>query len=208
MCPTHHGERPALFRNLVPLVLASRSPRRQALLSTLGLSFRVIPAEIEENIGKDLPPEVLVEELAHRKAQAVASRFPEAAILAADTVVVRDTKILGKPSSPEEAQEMLRSLSGTWHQVFTGVCLLWKERQKLFHTVTEVRFRVLTPEEIRAYISTGEPMDKAGAYAIQGLAAAFVEGVKGSVTGVVGLPLAETIKILQEWGVIVPALRD
>ncbi|OAQ21476.1 Maf family protein [Thermosulfurimonas dismutans] len=204
MRPGDHRDRPCLFRNLVPLVLASASPRRRELLSLLGLEFEVFPAEIEETISPGKPPEEIVKELAHRKALTVARRFPEAAIIAADTLVVKGKYLLGKPKDLEEARQMLTSLSRAWHQVLTGVCIIYKKKESIFFTETKVKFRELSPEEIEAYLATGEPLDKAGAYAIQGLASAFVEKVEGSVTGVVGLPLSETVEVLLKLNLITP----
>ncbi|QJA06959.1 septum formation inhibitor Maf [Thermosulfurimonas marina] len=200
-----HGKRPALFRNRVPLVLASKSPRRRELLSSVGLSFEVFPAEVDESLPPGVSPEEAVKGLARRKAQAVAQRAgSEAAVLAADTLVVQAGRFLGKPRDLAEARRMLKSLSGAWHEVFTGVALAFRQKEKVFFTCTRVRFRDLLPEEIEAYLATGEPLGKAGAYAIQGLAAAFVVEVQGSVTGVVGLPLAETLKLLLEEALIEP----
>lgn len=200
----HHGDRPGLFRNLVPLVLASASPRRRELLSALGLEFEIFPAEIEETFSLGASPEDVVQELARAKAQAVARWFPRAAVLAADTLVVKRGRLLGKPKDIEGARAMLRNLSGTWHRVYTGVCILYGKEEVLFFSETAVKFRKLLPEEVEAYLATGEPLDKAGAYAIQGLAAAFVEAVHGSVTGVVGLPLSETVEALLRLKIIAP----
>lgn len=204
MRPGDYRDGAGLFRNLVPLVLASASPRRRELLSLLGLEFEVFPAEVEEVIRPGKPPEELVKELAQRKALAVAERFPEAAILAGDTLVVKGRNLLGKPRDPEEAYRMLVALSGLWHRVLTAVCIVYKNEKKVFVTETAVKFRKLLPEEIRAYLRTGEPLDKAGAYALQGLASAFVERIEGSVTGVIGLPLSETVEVLLKWNLITP----
>lgn len=200
----NHSHRPALFRNLVPLVLASGSPRRRDLLAALGLSFEVVPAGISEEISGETSALRTVTELSRRKARAVAERFPERAILAADTVVVCEGRILGKPRHLAQAREMLSLLSGRWHEVYTGVALRYREREDVFFTCTRVRFRNLSPEEIEAYLATGEPLGKAGAYAIQGLASALVVEVQGSVTGVIGLPLAETVELLRKRGIIAP----
>jgi len=200
-----HRERPGLFRNLRPLVLASASPRRRELLASLGISFEVRPAEVEEEVPAGLSPAETVLYLARGKALAVVGRCPEKAVLAADTVVVKEGRIFGKPGSPEEARAMLRELSGSTHLVFTGVALCLEGKTETLVSETRVRFRPLSSGEIEAYLATGEPYDKAGAYGIQGLAAAFVIEVHGSVTGVVGLPLAETVDLLLRLKIIAPA---
>ncbi|RUM89808.1 MAG: septum formation inhibitor Maf [Thermodesulfatator sp.] len=200
-----HTKRPALFRNLVPLVLASASPRRRALLASVGLSLEVLPAEVEESLSPGVSPEEAVKELARRKVLAVVRKVGlQRAVLAADTLVVHQGRLLGKPRDLAEARNMLQALSGTWHEVLTGAAIRFQEKETVFFTRTRVRFRILSPEEIEAYLATGEPLDKAGAYAIQGLGAAWVAEVQGSVTGVVGLPLAETLEILLRWGLIEP----
>ncbi len=154
--------------------------------------------------GEVAAVEAVATEASRRKARAVAERFPERAILAADTIVVCEGRILGKPRHLAQAREMLSLLSGRWHEVYTGVALRYREREDVFFTCTRVRFRGLSPEEIEAYLATGEPLGKAGAYAIQGLASAFVVEVQGSVTGVIGLPLAETVELLLQRGIIAP----
>ncbi len=202
MCPHHHEKRPRLFRALRPLVLASKSPRREELLAKLGLSFEIHPAGIEEPPPSGEPPAAYTLSLARLKAKAVASHFPEKAILAADTVVVCEGKILGKPRHRAEAQEMLRLLSGNHHEVITAYVILFQGEERARAVRTEVFFKELAPEEIEAYLETGEPFDKAGAYAIQGIASYMVREVKGSVTGVIGLPLAEVIEDLLNLGII------
>ncbi len=201
-----HGKRPGLFRNLKPLVLASASPRRKALLEALGLEFEVLPAEISEEISEGLGPEEVVISLALKKAREVAERCPGKAVLAADTLVVKGERVFGKPRDLEKARQILFELSGSWHEVLTGVAVLHGEASETFFSRTEVRFRELSDEEIEAYLATGEPLGKAGAYAIQGLASAFVAEVRGSVTGVIGLPLAETVEILMRLDIITPAV--
>lgn len=196
----------ALYSACEPLVLASASPRRRELLAGLGLRFRVVPSPHEEPpVGAR--PEMGVRRSAFFKARSVAEREPSSWVLGADTVVVLGGLIFGKPGSPEEAARMLRSLSGRSHSVFTAVCLIHMRRgfSQMELIQTRVEFRELSEAEIAAYVRTGEPMDKAGAYGIQGLGAAFVKGVSGSYTNVVGLPLAETLTMLQKNGVIAPA---
>ncbi len=186
---------------VVRLVLASGSPRRRELLQLLGLEFEVIPADIDERTTLSDPVEVVVG-LAQAKAQAVAQSLPDdggrCLVLGADTIVVLGDKILGKPESREEAFQMLTRLSGRSHKVYTGVSVLdsagsgesiWCESQ--------VFFRVLEEREIRYYVSTDEPMDKAGAYALQGIASGFVEKVDGCYTNIIGLPVPDTISLLR-----------
>lgn len=199
------GNPTPLYSAREPLVLASASPRRHELLAQLGVRFRVVPSSVEEPIT-EARPELGVRRSALVKARSVAEREPSAWVLAADTVVVLGGMIFGKPSSPEEAARMLRSLSGRNHGVFTAVCLIHLKRGfcQVETTQSRVEFREITEAEIAAYVRTGEPMDKAGAYGIQGLGGAFVKAVYGSYTNVVGLPLAETVAMLQKNGVITP----
>ncbi|MGI9950881.1 Maf family protein [Moorellaceae bacterium AZ2] len=185
------------------LVLASGSPRRQQLLSQLGLQFQTVPSSIEENGYDQLPPVDRVRALARAKAQDVARNLSEAVVVGADTLVVCGGRILGKPSSPAEAEAMLNFLSGKTHQVYTGVAVVAVpgEVSREAWECTEVRFRRLTSREIKAYVATGEPLDKAGAYGIQGLGALLVEGIKGDFFNVVGLPLVKTAMLLEEFGI-------
>ena len=174
------------------LILASASPRRSMLLSQLGLNPRVIPSEVEEVIAAHLTPPEVVESLSHLKASDVASHHPEADIvLGADTIVVLHGEILGKPKDREDAIRMLTGLAGTWHQVYTGYTLIAPKvgRTETGHATTEVRIRDLSRAEIEAYVDTGEPMDKAGSYAIQGLGSMLVAEIRGEYTNVVGLPI-------------------
>lgn len=192
-----------LYTACEPLVLASASPRRRELLARLGLLFRVVPSPVEEPpVG--VRPEAGVRRSALFKARSVAEQEPASWVLGADTIVVLGGLIFGKPNSPEEAARMLRSLSGRSHSVFTAICLIHMKRgfSQVDVIQTRVEFRDLSDAEIAAYVRTGEPMDKAGAYGIQGLGAAFVKAVYGSYTNVVGLPLAETVAMLQKNGVI------
>jgi septum formation protein len=187
------------------LILASASPRRRELLAQLALPFTVIPANIDEQQLVAETPMAYVRRVARAKAQHLAQRFPEAWVLGADTTVVLDEQILGKPGSVEVARQMLTRLSGRQHIVMTGLALLQQRQQFVcLDTVrTLVRFRPLSRAEIEHYISTGEPLDKAGAYAIQGAAAAFVESLEGCYTNVVGLPLRRTAALLHTAGVSV-----
>jgi nucleoside triphosphate pyrophosphatase len=182
-----------------PLILASASPRRQELLRSAGISFEIIPSEVEEEWGEGETPEAYVVRLARLKAVKVGERHKTRWVLAADTIVVIDGRILGKPRDRREAQGMLEMLSDREHRVVTGYCLLQicsgKSRQG--SVVSRVRFKELSPDEVRWYLDTGEPFDKAGAYAIQGKAAFMVKEVQGSYTNVVGLPLCEIVEALR-----------
>lgn len=179
------------------LILASNSPRRAEILLQGGFPFEKRVADTDEYIPAGILPAAAVEILAQRKGRAVA-RSADEVILAADTVVALDNQILGKPKDENAAKEMLRALSGRAHSVFTGVYITDGKREFLFHTQTKVTFYPLTEAEIGAYICSGEPMDKAGAYGIQGRGALFVEKIDGDYLNVVGFPLAKAAKILKE----------
>jgi len=175
------------------LILASSSPRRQELLRSAGIEFEVQPSYILEEILRGERPEEFARRAAREKATHVAASSPPGSlVLGADTVVVIDGEALGKPADPEDAARMLRLLSGQTHQVHTGVCLVRAPDrvEALKHETTFVTFRELDEEEIRAYVESGEPMDKAGAYAVQGLASKFVTRISGCYSNVVGLPVA------------------
>lgn len=182
------------------LVLASQSPRRRELLSRVGIKFRAVPSTVEERITKTAPDEV-VRELSFQKAEDVASGEAEGVwVLGADTVVALDGKILGKPADAREAKAMLRHLSGRSHSVYTGVTLYrrmdGKTTAETFSEETKVTFYPMTEEEIDRYVDSGDPMDKAGAYGIQGPAAAFIRRIEGDYNNVVGLPVAA---VYQRW---------
>lgn len=185
------------------LILASASPRRRELLGRFGLAFEVIPARGGEADAAGRTPEEYVKALARAKADEVAARTADetAVIVAADTVVELDGVILGKPGTAERAERMLAALSGRTHRVWSGVCVLDKERSDCRAECTAVTFRPLTAEEIRAYAATGEPLDKAGAYGYQGLASLFVERIEGDYFNVVGLPLCLLGQMLRPFGV-------
>ncbi len=180
------------------LILASKSPRRRYLLKQAGLSFSVIPSSIDENSVPFSNPENYVKMLAESKAKDISKKYPESWVIGADTIVLVDDTILGKPKTKNEARKMLRRLSGKSHFVFTGYCICRKSKADFFSetVTTEVLFKTLSPEEIEWYIDTGEPFDKAGAYAIQGLGTFLVKRIKGSYTNVVGLPVCEVIEFL------------
>ena len=171
------------------VVLASQSPRRRELLKFLFDEFTVHVSEADESLPEGVAPGAAVEELARRKALAVAALEPGALVVGADTVVAIDGLILGKPRDPGEAAAMLRRLSGREHTVYTGVCLVRGAQRQVFHCRTQVLFKPLSEEEIAWYLSTGEPYDKAGAYGIQGYGARFVRGVVGDYFNVMGLPV-------------------
>jgi septum formation protein len=184
----------------VPLILASRSPRRRKLLAQLGLDFEVHPSDLDENATNHRLPEQLVEQLALEKARAVAARFPEALTLGADTIVVLDGDVLNKPADEAEARAMLRRLSGRTHTVYTGVALVHpaSQREVVDYEATEVTFAPLTDAEIDAYVATGSPLDKAGAYGIQDdYGAVFIRRIEGDYYNVVGLPLHRLYRMLR-----------
>ena len=186
------------------LVLASASPRRSALLSQIGLTFEVRPSDIVEpspNMHLNIPASEVTQKLASLKAIDVAQHFNTAIIIGADTLVSLDGKLLGKPTGDTEAFEMLSHLSGTRHEVVTGVALVDAEtgREMVWSETTQVYFRELPRTEIDAYIASGEASDKAGAYGIQGRGAAFVRGIEGCYFNVVGLPLASFVEHLSNF---------
>lgn len=183
-------------------MLASASPRRRELLAQVGIPCAVHPAEIDETPLPDETAEGYVLRVARAKAMTVAQALGGAAtVLGGDTAVVVDGEPLGKPRSPDEASAMLRRLSGRTHDVISAVVLIRGEHMASRISITHVTMRVLNDTEIAAYCATGEPYDKAGGYAVQGRAAAFISNLEGSYTGVVGLPLFETVELLTEVGV-------
>lgn len=188
---------------MADLILASSSPRRRELLSLTGLKFTIDAPDVDESCS--LPAREAVGELACRKARAAAALHPGEIILAADTLVSIDGRALGKPRDEAEAFAMLQELQGRWHQVFTGVAVV-NRAGELNCQVDEaqVHFCAMTAEEIRRYIATGEPMDKAGAYALQGVAGLWIDEVRGSHTGVIGLPLHVTRRLLTACGLQIP----
>ncbi|MFH0845015.1 MAG: nucleoside triphosphate pyrophosphatase [Pseudomonadota bacterium] len=197
-----------------PLILASTSPRRKRLLEQIGLPFFPLTPDVEETLKPDDPfldpssrikkPGELACFLAEKKARAVHSRSTDSWILGADTIVVLGAETLGKPGDQEEAQAMLNSLGGQEHKVTTGFCLLYPSGRVAHREeiITFVKMKRLTPEEIRTYITTGEPFGKAGGYAIQGIGSFMVESISGSYTNVVGLPLCALVKSLLKVGAL------
>lgn len=211
------SEEPKKSRQMEPdipeprLILASESPRRRQLLAQIGLSFQVIPSRADESVPEGLPPSDVVETLALKKAEEVASREADSLIIAADTIVVLDSRILGKPADGPDAVQMLSRLSGRTHEVFTGAALLQTDSEnsitgrKTFSERTKVTFATLTQDEIEGYVRSGIPMDKAGAYGIQDpFGSLFVKRIEGDFYNVVGLPLAS---LYRELKVMAPQVR-
>lgn len=188
---------------MYPIILASNSPRRKEILSQVGLEFEVIPSTINEDIKED-NPSILVCELSKQKARDIAkNQIGPVMVIGADTIVVRDFKILGKPKSQEEAYHMIQQLQGECHEVYTGVTVIKKledntEQEITFYEAAKVKISKMTEQEIRAYIETKEPMDKAGAYAIQGRFACYIEWIEGDYYSIVGLPIAHLYKVIKE----------
>ena len=188
----------------VDLVLASASPRRHDLLRGIGVRFHVMPSTIDETLVNGQPPDAQVRRLALAKARDVSRRVPNLWVLAADTIVVLGGHILGKPKDQEEAKSMLAALASRTHEVFTGYAIInasVPQKERVRSLRSEVHIRGLTPDEVSTYVSTGEPMDKAGAYAIQGIGSGIVERISGSYTNVVGLPLCEVMRDLKDLGI-------
>ncbi len=181
------------------IVLASGSPRRRELLAQVGVDFAVQVFEIDESVLPNESPVAYVERLAQQKAQATVPHLPaQTIVIAADTTVTIDGNILGKPVDAEDAYRMWRLLSGRTHQVMTGVAVACGDQLRYTHVVTQVEMLALTEQQMQAYWQTGEPLGKAGGYAIQGLGAAFIPAIRGSYSNVVGLPLVETLDLLQQ----------
>jgi septum formation protein len=191
-------------RSALNLILASASPRRKDLLTDLGVRFQVLPSSVEETPLEGETPAAQVRRLAEAKARDVARTVSGSWVLGADTIVVIDGEILGKPETIEDAVRMLSTLANRIHTVYTGYALVDPtppHHARVRHVSSSVHIRALTREEIEAYVGSGEPMDKAGAYAIQGIGAAIVQAVTGSYTNVVGLPLCEVAQDLKELGI-------
>ena len=184
-----------------PLILASASPRRVELLRQIVAAFEVVPSATTELADAQLSPHELCQLNAHRKARAVAKRFPDTLVLAADTLVFLDREIFGKPANPAEAHRMLARLQGRTHQVITGVSLihLRRHQERIFAVSTDVRFRTLNTAQVRDYLARIDPLDKAGAYAIQDHGELIVEEISGSYSNVVGLPVERVREVLEGW---------
>lgn len=183
------------------LILASASPRRREMLTLMGYDFTVKPSQAEENISHCAPGEY-VSRLARVKAAAVAEENPGCCVLGSDTIVYLDSEILGKPRDEEDAFHILSTLSGRTHTVFTGVAIIAGDKETIFYDKAEVTFKTLEPDEIRDYIATGEPMDKAGAYGIQGPATVLVEKIDGCYFTVIGLPNPKVYDALKAMGIL------
>ena len=178
-----------MIQPVLPLILASGSPRRRELLDLMGLTYTVETPDVDESFSGR--PSETVMEISRRKAATVAARHSDSIIIAADTLVFADGA-LGKPHTPERAKEMLRSLAGNWHHVYTGITVINTRSGRILRNVDKTRVHLvpMTEQEIDAYVATGEPLDKAGAYGIQGMGGMFVDRIDGSYSNVVGLPMS------------------
>ena len=185
-------------------ILASASPRRRELFQSIGLKFKIIPAHVNENYLAGESPRQHVKRLSIDKAMVIARKYPEAWVLGADTIVVIDGLILGKPKNESQARKMLRKLSGREHKVFTGFSIA-HVAAKIYQTKviqSAVQFKTISPKEMDWYVSCDEPYDKAGGYAVQGKGAYFIQSIRGSYTNVIGLPLCEVLETLKKMGTI------
>lgn len=186
-------------RQIMPqLILASRSPRRKELLKRINVPFEVIGSDIEETIDLNLTPDQVAQSLAFQKSSYIAKKYPNAYVIGADTIVVFENKILGKPQDEDDAYKMISLLSGNTHSVLTGVSIIHGEMNITFHEQTEVTFWELSDKEIRSYIKSGEPFDKAGSYGIQQLGSLFVKEIKGDYFNIVGLPISRLYRELKK----------
>ena len=185
------------------IILASASPRRKEILEITGLKFTVCESSYEEDLAMSKEPRALARFLSRKKAEDVVQKYSDAVVIAADTFIVYKDKLLGKPSAPDDARRMLRMLSGKAHSVITGYTVIdSKSNKKISRSVeTKVYFKKLTQDEINAYVRSGEPLDKAGAYAIQGLGAVFIEKIEGDFFNVVGLPISALAESLNKFGI-------
>lgn len=188
--------------HIAQFILASQSPRRSALLDIVGAKFETLVPDVDEGQFTGSHPEEVVARLSKEKAVAVLNRGVELPVVAADTVVAVEGKILGKPADGDEAYSMLKTLSGKWHQVYSGITVATQDEVRTEVEMTEVKFRQLSDSEIKEYIATGEPMDKAGSYGIQGKGALLVERINGDYYNVMGLPLVRLLRMLRELGVL------
>lgn len=182
-------------------IVASASPRRKEILKNGGFDFRIIPSDCDEDIEGKLSPEETTRELAKRKALSVLKEHEDCVVLGCDTVVALGDEILGKPTDREDAFRMIKNLSGKTHKVCTGVCIAEKGRAETFVSVAEVEFYEISDETAESYVATGECDDKAGAYGIQGLGGMLVKSIKGDYYAIVGLPFAETVRVLASFGI-------
>lgn len=189
------------------IILASKSPRRQELLRLLGVPFEIITENIDETMDPDLAPEDEVRRVSALKADAVTALVsPQDTVISADTIVVLGTQVMGKPKDAQDAKRMLRALSGQTHRVMTGLTVRQGERSESVTVTTKITFRALSDREIDTYVASGEPMDKAGAYGIQGAASVFVSHLDGDYFNVMGLPVCTLTQLLRSFGI--PVLED
>jgi septum formation protein len=184
---------------MTKIILASSSPRRKELLSLAGIEYDVMSTDVDESVRQGITPHEAVSSLSLRKAEKISGTFPERIVLAADTLVAIDGIILGKPCDQNQAYNMLKQLSGKTHSVLTGVTIAKGDKIINFVEETSVSFYDLSDEEINQYVQSGEPMDKAGSYAIQGKGCVFVKAIEGDYFNVVGLPIARTVRLLREF---------
>jgi len=184
-------------QNIPPVILASKSPRRQELLSLMNINFRVVLKDVDESYPENLSPTEIALYIAEKKCKAFDELVEDEVVITADTIVSIDNQILGKPESPEHAVAMLQTLSGRKHQVITGVCVLYKQQYNLFYDVSDVLFRVLSDDEINFYVDKYQPLDKAGSYGIQEwIGLTGIVKIDGSYTNVVGLPTEKLYQAL------------
>lgn len=181
------------------LILASASPRRQELLRWIVNDFKVCPADVDENLPLEIPAQEGARYLAEKKAKYVASQYADEIVIGSDTTVLLGDTIYGKPGNVQTAKKMLRELSGKMHEVITGVAIVRGDKMISFETSTKVHLYSLTEQQIQAYVETGEPLDKAGAYGIQGRGALLIEKIEGDFYGVIGLPIAPLARALREF---------
>ncbi len=186
-----------LFGKMAHIVLASSSPRRKELLQQLGLDFEIYSPDIDESVHENELVHHYVERLAREKAQSVLKLFPEAIVIAADTSLGLDGQIIGKPESKNHAFEIWKQLSGRWHDVFSGLCVATQQQMLSQVVQTQVEFQRLTTQDMEDYWTTGEPVGKAGGYAIQGIASQYIPQIQGSYSNVVGLPLYEFAQLFK-----------
>jgi len=186
------------------IVLASESTRRVDILRTLGISFSIIPPDIDESKRRDETIREYAQRVAHDKARKVGTHFPDKWVIGADTIVVHKGRVMGKPKNDDEAMDMLTTLQGKWHKVLTAYCILNVSKQACYQDVVETKVFIkdLTSAEIKRYIKTSEPFDKAGSYAVQGKGGYMVKEIKGSYSNVVGLPICEITQVLMSLGVL------
>ena len=179
------------------IILASSSPRRQELLKTAGVDFTVAVSDVEEYLNPALPPDEAAIDVARQKAREIAKKYLLDCVIGADTIVVINNTILGKPKDKADAVAMLSMLSGKEHIVYTGVCIIHNGTENCFAEATKVEFYPLTADEINAYVASSEPMDKAGAYGIQGLGCVLVKGIEGDYFNIMGFPIAKVVRAIR-----------